>query len=357
MCQKHPPAVSETSPFAERMFEMLNGGATALMISIGHRTGLFDVLAYLRSTDSSELAEVAKLDERYVREWLGAMACAGIVHVDASGGIFHLPSDHAAVLTRKSGAENFAPFFQYVSVLGSVESQVVDCFKHGGGVPYESYERFHEVMAEDSGQSVVSNLFETILPLLAGFEERLEAGAKVLDLGCGQGRALLALAQRFPRSRFLGIDLCEAPLEKARASAREQKLDNIHFEQGDGARLSHKEAFDLITTFDAIHDQSRPDLVLKNIHGALKSGGAYLMQEIEASSNVAENLEHPMGALLYTISTMHCMTVSLAQGGLGLGAMWGRQRARLLLKEAGFGGIEEHILSHDPQNRYYVMEK
>lgn len=214
MCQKHPPAVSETSPFAERMFEMLNGGATALMISIGHRTGLFDVLADLRSTDSSELAEVAKLDERYVREWLGAMACAGIVHVDASGGIFHLPSDHAAVLTRKSGAENFAPFFQYVSVLGSVESQVVDCFKHGGGVPYESYERFHEVMAEDSGQSVVSNLFETILPLLSGFEERLEAGAKVLDLGCGQGRALLALLSAFRAVASWGLTCARHPLQR-----------------------------------------------------------------------------------------------------------------------------------------------
>jgi ubiquinone/menaquinone biosynthesis C-methylase UbiE len=357
MCQAHSIEATNGSTFAESIVDTLNAGATALMISIGHRTGLFDALSLLKSATSDELSEATGLEERYVREWLGAMACAGILTVDAGGEVFFLPPEHAAVLTRAGGADNMAPFCQYVSVLGSVESSIVRCFKEGGGVPYESFDRFHDVMAEDSGQSVMSSLFESILPLVPGLAQRLSSGIDVLDLGCGQGRALIALAERFPQSRFVGIDLCAAPLNLAREQAQKRRLTNVTFEQQDATELSRPDTFDFIATFDAIHDQARPDLVLKNIERALRSGGQYLMQDINASSNVADNLDHPMGAFLYTVSTMHCMTVSLAQGGLGLGTMWGRERARLLLKEAGFSNVKEHLLDHDPQNRYYVMQK
>src|SRR5690606_20829717 len=227
----------------------------------------------------------------------------------------------------------------------------------GGGVGYEEFERFHEVMAEDSGQTVLSSLFDVILPLVPGLEGRLEKGINVLDVGCGKGLALIELAMAYPKSHFIGYDLCEPPLALARALAKREHLSNVEFLVQDAELLPDREKFDFITTFDAIHDQARPDKVLSNIYRALKPGGTYLMQDIDASTNVAENLEHPLGAFLYTISTMHCMTVSLARGGMGLGTMWGRERARLLLREAGFSDGVEHRLPHDPQNRYFVLTK
>lgn len=357
MCQAHQIPSNSESAFSDRLVDTINAGATALMISVGHRTRLFDAMDGRRPMVPEELASHAGLDARYVREWLGAMACAGIVEVDRAGERYSLPADHAAHLCRRGGADNLAPFTQYISVLGGVETRIVECFRQGGGVDYSEFERFHEVMAEDSGQSVLSSLFDVILPLVSGIDERLERGIEVLDLGCGQGRALIAMAKRYPASRFFGYDLCQAPLETARQLAQEAGVDNVTFAQRDAETITEQEQFDFVTTFDAIHDQARPDRVLENIHRSLKPGGRYLMQDIDASSNVAQNLDHPLGPLLYTVSTMHCMTVSLARNGMGLGTMWGRDRARLLLKEAGFETIEEHMLDHDPQNRYFVLSK
>ncbi len=357
MCNAHALASSPTAPFESRLIATLNSGATALMISVGHRTRLFDTMDGLAPSTPEEIAERARLNERYVREWLGAMACAGIVEVDRAGQRFRLPEEHAASLTRRAGTSNLAPYTQYVSTLGFVESKIVRSFKEGGGVSYDEFERFHEVMAEDSGQTVLSSLFDVILPLVPGLEACLEEGISVLDVGCGKGLALIELAMAYPKSRFVGYDLCEPPLVEARALAKRERLSNVEFVVQDAELLPDREKFDFITTFDAIHDQARPDRVLSNIYQALRPGGTYLMQDIDASTNVAENLDHPLGAFLYTISTMHCMTVSLARGGMGLGTMWGRQRARLLLREAGFADGVEHRLSHDPQNRYFVLKK
>lgn len=357
MCNAHALVPSSDAPFEGRLLATLNSGATALMISVGHRTRLFDAMDGMAPSTPEEIAEKAHLNERYVREWLGAMTCAGIVEVDSAGERFRLPEAHAASLTRRAGAANLAPYTQYVSTLGYVESKVVRSFVEGGGVGHHEFERFHEVMAEDSGQTVLSSLFDVILPLVPGLEGRLAEGIDVLDVGCGKGLALIELAKAYPRSRFVGVDLCEAPLLEARALAKQKGLSNVEFVVQDAELLADRERFDFITTFDAVHDQARPDRVLSNIHRALKPGGIYLMQDIDASTNVAENLDHPLGAFLYTVSTMHCMTVSLARGGMGLGTMWGRQRARLLLREAGFADAVEHTLPHDPQNRYFVLQK
>lgn len=357
MCNAHALAQNPAAPFESRLITTLNSAATALMISIGHRTRLFDVMDNLAPSTSEEIAEKARLNERYVREWLGAMTCAGIIEVDSSGQRFQLPEEHAESLTRRAEAGNLAPYTQYVSTLGYVESKIVRSFNHGGGVGYDDFERFHEVMAEDSGQTVLSSLFDVILPLVPGLEGRLAEGISVLDVGCGKGLAILALAKAFPKSRFVGIDLCEPPLAEARALATQQRLSNVLFIAQDAELLSDRQKFDFITTFDAVHDQARPDKVLASIYQALRHGGTYLMQDIDASTNVANNLDHPLGPFLYTISTMHCMSVSLARGGMGLGTMWGRERARLLLREAGFADWTEHKLPHDPQNRYFVLQK
>jgi hypothetical protein len=145
----------QVEAFAEKMLDMLNGAALALMTSIGHRTGLFDTMATLPPSTSMQIAAAAGLHERYVREWLGAMVAAGVVEVDPASTRFILPAEHAAVLTRAAAADNMAVFAQYIALLGGVEDDIVECFKQGGGVPYARYPRFHAVMAEDSGQSVL----------------------------------------------------------------------------------------------------------------------------------------------------------------------------------------------------------
>ncbi|HEX8918908.1 MAG TPA: class I SAM-dependent methyltransferase [Chloroflexota bacterium] len=352
------PAKAEA--FVERLVTVLNDGALCLMISVGHRTGLFDVLSTLPPSTSDEIATHAGLRERYVREWLGAMVTAGVVEVDAGGTRFVLPSEHAAALTRAVAADNLAVFAQYIALLGGVEDEVVECFKRGGGVPYERYPRFHEVMAEDSGQSVLSSLESHVLPLVPGLTDRLTEGIRVLDVGCGRGHILRRLAKLYPRSQFKGMDLSHEAIAYAREEASRQGLQNIEFvaiDVTDFDVTAEYEGFDLITTFDAVHDQAQPLRVLRGIHRALKRDGVYLMQDIRASSHMPDNIEHPIGTFLYTISCMHCMTVSLAQEGEGLGAMWGEGRTREYLQRAGFSAIEIHQLAHDIQNNWYVVRK
>ncbi len=346
--------------FAGRMLRALNDGALCLMASIGHRTGLFDAMRGQAPMTSPEIALRAGLDERYVREWLGAMVTAGVVDVDPQSARYHLPPEHAAFLTRPAGADNLAVFAQYVSLLGNVEDDVVACFKNGGGVPYERFPRFHAVMAEDSGLSVLSSLESHILPLVPGLVDRLERGVRVLDAGCGSGRTLNRLAELFPRSRFVGMDLSKEAIRAAREEASTKGLKNVEFvavDLGDFDRKAEAESFDFITTFDAVHDQGKPLNLLKGIHRALERDGVYLMQDIKGSSHVHKNIGHPIGTFLYTASCMHCMTVSLAQGGEGLGAMWGEEKTREYLERAGFRSVEKHELAHDIQNNWYVVRK
>lgn len=348
----------EAERFAEDLLGMLNHAATVLLISVGHRAGLFDSMEGQPPLTSQEIAEQSGLNERYVREWLSGMAVARIVDFDPGSARFSLPAAHAASLCRSSPAGNMAVFAQYIPVLGSVEDDVLHCFRHGGGVPYSRFARFHEVMAEDSGQSAVSSLFTHILPLVPGLEARLREGVRVLDLGCGRGLLLQQLAEAFPRSQFTGYDLSEEAVAFARAETERRGLSNLRFLVRDLSsfdRDAAPEAYDFVTTFDAVHDQADPLALLRGIRRTLTPDGCYLMQEIQASGRLQHDLDHALGPLLYTVSCMHCMTVSLAQGGAGLGAMWGRERAHELLRLAGFGDVQVHRLDHDPQNEYYVI--
>ncbi|MEE8555184.1 MAG: class I SAM-dependent methyltransferase, partial [bacterium] len=174
---------------------------------------------------------------------------------------------------------------------------------------------------------------------------------------CGSGRALNLMARSFPNSRFAGYDLSEGGIATANAAAAEQGSKNIRFAVKDVTDLSEPAAYDLITAFDAIHDQARPDRVLKGIADALKPDGTFFMLDIRASSEPHKNRDHPVGPFLYTISTMHCMTVSLAENGMGLGAMWGEEKAREMLRDAGFGKVEVKQLPHDFQNSFYIVRK
>lgn len=212
-------------------------------------------------------------------------------------------------------------------------------------------------MAEHSDQTVVTMLTDHVLPLVPGLIGRLESGIDVLDVGSGSGRAMNHLARTFPNSRFVGYDISEEAVARARAEAEDHGTTNVRFEVKDVATIDEKKAYDLITTFDAVHDQAHPAAVLEGIYGALKDDGVYLMQDIAGSSHVHNNMDHPIGTYLYTVSTMHCMTVSLAQGGEGLGTMWGEEKAKEMLADAGFASVEVRQLPHDPFNNYFVVTK
>jgi SAM-dependent methyltransferase len=343
--------------FAERLLGTMNEAAVALMVSVGHRTGLFDVMAGMPAATSAEIAARAGLDERYVREWLAAMTTGRIVEHDGATGRYVLPAEHAAWLTRAAGMQNLAIGMQYIGLMAQVEDQIVECFRHGGGVPYSAFPRFQAIMAEDSGAVQDAMLIDARLPLVPGLVDRLRDGIDVADVGCGSGHAVNLMAAAFPRSRFTGFDISQDGIAAARAEAGRQGLENARFEERDAARLGETARFDLVTTFDSVHDQARPDLMLAGIAAALRPGGAYLCVDTSGSSQLAENLGHPLGPFLYTVSCMHCMTVSLADGGMGLGAMWGEQTARRMLAEAGFTSVEARRVDGDIVNAYFIATR
>jgi len=343
--------------FGGQVVGIVNNAMLSFLISIGHRTGLFDRMAGLRPSTSHEIAGAAGLDERYVREWLGAMTAAKIVGHDAVAKTYVLPPEHAASLTRAAGPGNLASLMQYVALMGLVEDQIVECFQKGGGVPYSAFPKFVEIMREESAAVFDATLTQVTVPMVAGLADRLRDGIDVADVGCGAGHAVNVLAREFPNSRFTGYDFSEEAIERARGEAKEWGLTNAAFELRDAAELDVKEAYDLITTFDSVHDQAQPRKMLKAISDALRPGGVYLCVDIAAHSEHAGNTEHPLGPMLYSISTMHCMTVSLAYGGEGLGTMWGEQKARELLAEAGFTKIEAKTVEGDILNAYYIVRK
>lgn len=348
---------NRSDAFAGRIVNMLNEAGLSMLISIGHRTELFDTLAKLPPSTSSEIASEAGLEERYVREWLGGMVTGGVVEYDSETKQYELPAEHARWLTRKFSPENIAVTHQWTSVLGYVESQIVDKFRNGGGVHYDCFHRFHEVMAAESAQTVVAALTDHILPLAPGLRDLLQTGIDVVDIGCGSGLAACALASIFPNSRFRGYDLCDDAIAAARQEANRLKLTNVEFESRDITHLEEHDHYDLVTAFDVIHDQKAPAAVLDAVYAALKPGGTFLMQDIRASSHVEKNIDHPIGSFLYTISTMHCMTVSLAQGGEGLGTAWGEELAVEMLQAAGFADVRVETLEHDIINNYYLTQK
>ena len=348
---------ADAEEFAGRMVGILADASLALMVSIGHQLRLFDVLAVLPPATSREISATAGLQERYVREWLGAMTTGRIVTYDREADTYALPPEHAACLTRDAGPNNLSGVMQFIPLLAGVEQQVVHCFRHGGGVPYSAYERFHALMAEDSAAVQDSALIDGILPLVPGLPDRLAAGIDVADIGCGQGHAINLMARAFPASRFTGFDFSEAAIATARQEAESLELPNARFAVCDVGTLDTPSRFDLVTAFDAIHDQAHPGRVLANIAAALRPSGAFLMVDIKASSYVDDNIELPWAPFLYTVSTLHCMTVSLALNGEGLGTAWGAETAVRMLGEAGFAHVDVKELEADPFNSYYVATR
>jgi SAM-dependent methyltransferase len=358
--------------FGRTMADALNGAGIALMASIGHQTGLFDTMATLPPSTSHQIAAAAKLQERYVREWLASLVAGQVIDHDPVQDTYALPPEHAALLTRAAGPNNVAMGAQIVALLAEVEQGIVASFRNGGGIPYAQFPRFQQMMAELSDTGL-ADLINAKLPLVPGLIARLQAGIDVADIGCGYGRAINLMAQAFPNSRFVGYDFSEEAIAVARAEATQMGLTNatfeakdvavlgvvnqFDFEAKDVAVLGVVNQFDFVTAFGTIHDLAHPADVLRRIAIGLRAGGIFLMAEGAVSSKLEENLDRMMGPWEYAISCMHCMTVSLALDGAGLGIMWGEQKARTMLADAGFAHVEIKRLESDPDTNYFVATK
>ncbi|WP_406448463.1 class I SAM-dependent methyltransferase [Streptomyces sp. NBC_00876] len=349
-----PDAVKQEA-FAGRMVQVVNDTCLGLMAGLGHQSGLFDTMAGMAPATSQEIARAAGLNERYVREWLGAMVVGRIVDYEPGQGTYVLPPEHAASLTRAAGPDNLARIAQDFGMMGEVEQQVLEAFRTGGGLPYSAYPRFQSLQAEESGEVFDLALVNGIVPLVPGLTERLRAGIDVVDIGTGHGHAVNVLAGAFPASRFQGLDMSAEGIAAARAEAASLGLTNTAFDIGDCAELSGSYA--LITAFDVIHDLARPARALAAVAAALSDDGVFLMGDIAASSRLEENIDHPLGPALYTFSVFYCMSVSLGEGGEGLGTVWGEQTARRMLAEAGFGHVDTQRVEGDILNVYYVARR
>ncbi len=354
--------------FAAKMTDVLNYGALNLAMGIGYRLGLFDCLDALESPAATEaIAGQTGLADRYVNEWLGVMVAAGVVEI--SGGtegevLYWLPPEHGDLLARRAGSANLGVYTQEIPLLIQCALEaVVKGFRTGEGVPYANYPRFQRFMGELADAKHQKVLVDRFLPAVdqGGIVRGMASGMRVCDLGCAEGMALILMAEAFPRSEFTGIDISAEALDKARAAAARRGLANIRFLCRDAAELVRaadlNASFDYVTAFDAIHDQNRPLDALQGVYALLKPGGAFSMVDIAAGSGIEVNRDHPMGPFLYTVSLMHCLPVGLIDGGMGLGMMWGREKALELLRAAGFENVEVAPIPEDAFNLHYFCRK
>ena len=342
--------------FVQRLLKTYTESMVTLMIDLALRTGLLDTLAAAGGT-SAELAGRAGLVERYVRECLGALVTAHIVDYSAATGRYALPPEHAVCLSGP-GSLNLAPTSRWTALLGAHIGAVEHAFRHGGGVPYDDFRpEFTDVMDEASRVGFDNQLIASILPLTGDLPGRLTAGVRVADVGCGTGHATNLMARANPRSQFTGYDIAIDGIRRARAEAAEWGLDNAAFQVCDATQLPSDPPFAAVFAFDAIHDQADPAGVLSQIHQSLEPGGVFVMYEIKAASALEDNIGNPLGPWLYAVSTLHCMTVSLAAGGAGLGTVWGERRARQMLAEAGFTSVAVKEVPDDPFNLLYLAHR
>lgn len=340
--------------FQKRMVGVMNDTALGLLLGIGDELGLFTVLAETGPADTATLAAAAGVDERYLREWLDGIVAADVATYDLSTGHYGLPPERSLCLTPADGPVNLARSLKMLTMLAGVSPDLQERFRHGGGLGYDHYPRFHALMAEDAAATHDAGLLDVVVPAVAGLHDRLTQGVALADVACGSGHAINVLARAYPASSFVGYDLGAEAIEAARAEAAQWGLSNARFEVRDVAALGEIAAYDVVTAFDAIHDQAFPDRVLAGIARALRPGGTFLMVDIKAETGVENNLTLPWATYLYTLSLMHCMTVSLSAGGMGLGTAWGRQKAVQMLAEAGFADVDVLEIRTDPMNYFYV---
>lgn len=329
---------AKVDAFLDRFVELASGATTIGLLAVADRAGLSRHLGEVGGGTAQELAEGAELEARYVEEIMSGLAAAGIVDYDPDEKRFDLPPEHALFLADESSPYFMGGFFDIIPAFLAQIDGVAAATRQGGGVRFEEYgEAAVRGIARAHTPAQNTFLVSRWLPAAPGLTGRLEKGIRVADVGCGSGTAAILMARAFPKSQISGFDVSAMSIETARN--RGAGVANVEFHQNGAEAMPTDPRFDLITTFDVIHDLADPLAGMRRIRSALADDGVYLMMEPNASSNLEENLT-PRGAMLYGTSTLHCMTQSLALGGAGLGAAWGQERAEAMAGEAGFGSFE-----------------
>jgi SAM-dependent methyltransferase len=346
---------AKAGEFLGKALDDLAGTTTVLLCGIGDRLGLFKELDANGPATSEELSQRAGINERYSREWLGGMSAAGYLSYDPATGRFTLPREHAAVLAQEGHAVFFGGLYEQMLGMPRVVDPLLEAFRNGGGVPQSAYGREHWSGLERGTAAWFDNLLVQVwMPAVPEVDAALRRGIDVADVGCGAGRALIRLAEAYPNSRYTGFDNFPGQVERARAAAEGAGLsDKIRFEVADVAQ-GLPESYDLITTFDVIHDSADPLGLLKAIHAALRPEGHYLCLDINCSDKLEENVG-PLATMMFGASVFYCMTTSLAQGGAGLGTLGLHQKKmRELAAEAGFSSVDLADIDN-PFNVLYVL--
>jgi len=348
--------LKKVEELAFRVVGDMGGAFTMALGYIGDRLGLFKAMAGAGPLTSEDLAKKTKLNERYVREWLRAMVAAEYIDYDPATAKYLMTDEQAFVLASEDSPMFVGGGFHFTTPSILNVSKIMDAFRKGGGISYseigaeipEAIERFFR-------PGYVNFLTKDWLGAVPGLTGRLEKGANVADVGCGRGQSTVTMGKAFPNSRFLGIDYHGPSIEYARGLASKGNLSNVEFLQAAADRIPKDRKFDLVCSFDCIHDMVDPRGTLKAIHESLADDGVYVWSEPNAAANAHEN-RNPVGKAFHSISPLHCMTVSLAHNGAGLGTVIGEQGARQLAQEAGFSKFE-HLPIQNPFNQFFALGK
>ncbi|HVN91387.1 MAG TPA: class I SAM-dependent methyltransferase [Candidatus Binataceae bacterium] len=306
------------------------------LVFIGDRMGLFKAMMDAGPMTVEQLAAKTNLSARYVREWLGAMAAAHYVEYDGGADTYLFSPEYAAALADEDSPFFIGSYFQMAQAAVTVAPKVAEAFKTGKGVTQAEYPpSFFEAAQRNSRTRYLHKLMRKWIPSMPQVVEVLSAGGIGADVGCGGGLAAIMIAQAYPKARMVGYDVHAESIERARRNAQEAGVaDRVSFEVANGSSLPEAK-YDFVSTFDVVHDAVDPLGLMKGIRHALKPDGTYLVQEVNVSHKVSENIR-PMGKMVYSVSTLYCMTTSLAHGGAGIGVAMGEPKARELATDAGF---------------------
>jgi 2-polyprenyl-3-methyl-5-hydroxy-6-metoxy-1,4-benzoquinol methylase len=344
-------AQGDVVAFLGRVLGDMEATYTSVLVAIGDRLGLFRALAPAPAT-ADELASLTDTSERYVAEWLAALTAAGYVEHDSDTGRYTLPPAHAVAFADEGNPFCVAGMYENFLGLTGVLEQVTDAFRTGEGVRYAEYPpSVFDGMARMSGTALENVLVPKWLPMVPDLVGRLEAGARVADVGCGQGRAVLTMARAFPKSTFVGIDAHRPNVENASARAGALGLgDRVQFQAGDAA-TGVPGPFDVVCLFDVLHDSADPAALLRSVRSGLAEGGTLLVLE----PNTTGGPTGPVASIQYGMSVLYCMSVSLGSGGPGLGTCGTPEPVvRRLCEEAGFASVDE-IPIENFMNRMYAV--
>jgi 2-polyprenyl-3-methyl-5-hydroxy-6-metoxy-1,4-benzoquinol methylase len=341
---------------ADKAIGYLSGAGVSALVYLGDRLGLYRALSEARPCTSTELAAKTGLHERWVREWLHGQASAGLVcHVGE--GRFELTNEQAAVLADEESPAFVAGGFALMFPLLQRWEQLFESFRTGRGVPYNDLGADHAVgESRFSSPWMRANLVPVILPGLDGVVPKLSAGARVADVGCGSGNALLEIAKNYPQSDFHGYDSAPLAIGLAEANLARSGLGNVTFHRLAAERLPRDAAFDFILTWDCLHDLTHPAEAMRAIRAAIKPDGTWLIVDINGAPTPEENYSHALGGLLYSFSVLDCLACSTSvKGGAGLGTLGLPEPvARRMTTEAGFTRFTVRDFGN-PLNSFYEV--